>query len=512
MREYYVGITIGPIIETLCLASRPASLWCASAMFSWLTEDMCNRAIDINGDIISPYYPNKKDKKDYSVTSKGVGKYHDRVIFRICDENIDSIKEKVKDVISKSKNALVAELISDKLVEVVGKSKEELTEVLLNYLQVKYIIEEKQDTNKENCILRLSPYLDAAELCPVFSVEQSIQPIMTLFEGRDVDKHNELVKLCFGIKDGNTSLLDQNGKVRDIESIADSLSKSEQKIFNYYAIVQADGDNMGRLLKTLVNDEEVKNFSQQCLNYTTAAADMINCFGGMTIYAGGDDLLFISPLENAEGKNIFQLCAEIAEIFKNAFEDYKENIPTLSFGISINYKRFPLYEALGDALEMLEEAKSVKNDNEEKNKTAVHIRKSSGQSAKFRYTNNDMLFTQMQKLLTMQADTVVLNSMLHKIGLYRPILSAALAAGKDMEETFKNLFDSEYHGIVMIYIQTVRETLEKVYKVVKSNDDMDYSLEKLFSSNSGTDEEISINLLYSLLRTVRFFSEKREAK
>lgn len=512
MREYYVGVTIGPIIETLCLATRPASLWCASAMFSWLTEDICNRAIDINGDIISPYYPNKKDKKDYSVTSKGVGKYHDRIIFRICDENIDSIKEKVKDVINKSKNALVAELISDKLVEVVGKPKEELTEVLLNYLQVRYIIEEKQDTNKENCILRLSSYLDAAELCPVFSVDQSIQPIMTLFEGRDADKHNELVKLCFGIKNGNTSLLDQNGKVRDIESIADSLSGSKRKIFNYYAVVQADGDNMGMLLKTLVNDEEVKNFSQQCLNYTTAAADMINRFGGMTIYAGGDDLLFISPLENTEGKNIFQLCDEIAKIFKNSFEDYNENIPTLSFGISINYKRFPLYEALGDALEMLEQAKFVKNDNEEKNKTAVHIRKSSGQSSKIRYTNNDVLFTQMQELLTMQADTVVLNSMLYKIGLYRPILSAALAADRDMGEAFKNLFDSEYHDKAITYIQTVRETLEKVYTVVKSNGDIDYLLEKLFSSNSDTYEEISINLLYSLLRTVKFFSEKREAK
>lgn len=49
MSEYYVGITIGPIIETLCMASRPASLWCASSMFSWLAEDICNKAIDIGG-------------------------------------------------------------------------------------------------------------------------------------------------------------------------------------------------------------------------------------------------------------------------------------------------------------------------------------------------------------------------------------------------------------------------------------------------------------------------------
>lgn len=82
MTTYYVGITIGPIIETLLLASRPASLWCASAMFSWLSEDICNRALRIGGDIISPYYPNEKSLEHYSVVSEGVGKYHDRIIFK----------------------------------------------------------------------------------------------------------------------------------------------------------------------------------------------------------------------------------------------------------------------------------------------------------------------------------------------------------------------------------------------------------------------------------------------
>lgn len=83
MSEYYVGITIGPIIETLCMASRPASLWRASSMFSWLAEDICNKAIDIGGTIISPFYPNasKKTANEYSVTTTGVGKYHDYIHF-----------------------------------------------------------------------------------------------------------------------------------------------------------------------------------------------------------------------------------------------------------------------------------------------------------------------------------------------------------------------------------------------------------------------------------------------
>lgn len=41
MTTYYVGITIGPIIETLLLASRPASLWCANAVHSRLFRKGC---------------------------------------------------------------------------------------------------------------------------------------------------------------------------------------------------------------------------------------------------------------------------------------------------------------------------------------------------------------------------------------------------------------------------------------------------------------------------------------
>ena len=101
-------------------------------------------------------------------------------------------------------------------------------------------------------------------------MNQTIQPIATLFEGKDDEHHNNLVKLCFEIENGNTSVFDKNKKVRDIESIANSDTSSDRKIFNYYAVVQADGDSMGRLLSSLDSDEKVKKFSKQCLNYTTA--------------------------------------------------------------------------------------------------------------------------------------------------------------------------------------------------------------------------------------------------
>lgn len=537
MPKYYIGITIGPIVETLCMASRPASLWCASSMFSWLSEDICNRLINKGGTIISPCYKNGKSPAEYSVVTGKAGKYHDRIICFVEKESDEAVKKLVDDVTSNSKENL-AETLMNAFSEKDENKRAALKNAIIQYLQIHYIIEKASASDDKNCILRLSPYLDAAERCPAFQAEQTLHPIVELFEGKE-NSHNAYLKKCFNIENGHTSLLyGKEKQIRDIEHIADSNPDSDRKIFNYYAVVQADGDNMGKLLESLQSDEEVEKFSETCLKYTTEAADKIDKFGGVVIYAGGDDLLFIAPLENVgknmEKQNLFQLCNNIADIFRNSFNNYKDS-PTLSFGISINYKHFPLYEAVSDALGLLEEAKKVpkievkrkssddagsteddKSEKEEekpeKNKTAVHIRKSSGQSMKFRYTNGSEVYRQLDKLLKPEADCVVLNSMLYKIGLYRPILAAVLVSEeRNLKDAFDNLFDSEYHSSVSGYINNVCNALENLYAYVSDPNykDKNYALENVLFSVAEKNEEIALDLLYEFLRTARFFTEKR---
>lgn len=535
MSKYYIGVTIGPIIETLTTASRPASLWCASSMFSWLSEDICNGLINKGGCIISPFYKNKKSPAEYSVVTGKAGKYHDRIICSLETELEEDVKKIVDDVIKSSKENL-AETLMNAFSEKDENKRAALKNAIIQYLQIHYIIEKASESDK-NCILRLSPYLDAAELCPEFQAAQTLHPIVELFEGKEgkEEKHNDYLKNCFNIKDGHTSLLyGEEKKIRDIEHIADSNPDSDRKIFNYYAVVQADGDNMGKLLESLQLDDDVKKFSETCLNYTTQAAGMIDLFGGVVIYAGGDDLLFIAPLESKTGKNIFELCNDVTGMFNSSFENY-ENAPTLSFGISINYKHFPLYEAVSNALSCLEEAKKVpkikkeqnpsddtnktesteaekKDEKTEKNKTVVHIRKSSGQSVKFRYTNGSEVYNQLDNLLKPKADSVILSSMLYKIGLYKPILTAVLVSEeRNLKDAFDNLFDSEYHSSVSGYINNVCNALENLYAYVSDPNykDKNYALENVLFSVAEKNEEIALDLLYELLRTARFFTEKR---
>lgn len=506
--EYYVGITIGPIIETLTCASRPAALWCASSMFSWLSEDLCNGLIRRDFSIISPYYPETRPSDRYSTIAEKAGKYHDRIIGLTEAESIEAIKACVDEVIEQSKKHLSEILTKPFKDEKELEQIQQIQTTLIQYLQVHYIVEEKVKNASENCILRLSPYLDAAELCPTFIADQSLQPILALFEGKDDNDRNAYLKKCFSIDNGHTTLLHDNS-IRDIEHIANSCPNDKRKIFNYYAIVQADGDNIGELLRNLHTDDEVTSFSRICLEYTTKVADRISAFGGVVIYAGGDDLLFLAPVENIKSQNIFVLCNEIANDFRSAFVNANyQNAPTLSIGISINYKYFPLYEALSDAIDMLAESKNVPNQ-EEKNKTTVHIRKSSGQSAKFRYTNNSDVFNQFEKLLKQQNDVGILQSMLYKIDLYRPILLAALTKRRKLPDVFQNLFDSEYNCTVKRYIDIVSSALEVIYQYIQNAPNESFALEKIAVKSAKSNEEKAIDLLYSLLRTARFLTEKR---
>ena len=96
MANTYIAVTIGPIFDTITLASSPSALWAASYLFSMLSKNICQTLTE-NGvdkeDIISPYYdpsdklPNKNN---------GVGLFHDRIIFLANDFSIEQFK-KIKD-------------------------------------------------------------------------------------------------------------------------------------------------------------------------------------------------------------------------------------------------------------------------------------------------------------------------------------------------------------------------------------------------------------------------------
>ncbi len=378
----YVGITIGPIYTTISEARKPAGLWFASSIFSEITRMLCNKlhrpdvpeSMKVN--IISPYYDGKNEDEN-----DGIGKYHDRIIFSVDKWNRYEMQKIIDDVKDDIAELLPEEYKNDEQKEFVKK-----------YLNINYMA--KDIEGDVNPILELSPYLDAMELMPSVIKDQKNNPFELLLNNESCNEDIKKSKLFTAIKnEENNQLLsskDSNKSIRSIEEIANVKKDSKDKSNMYFATVAADGDNMGEFLKNLISDNEVMAFSKACLEYSKEAASKVGKFGGMTIYAGGDDLLFLAPVIGNDGKLIIELCNELNNLFVGKIkevvpEQLHEFIPTISSGIAIHYYKYPLYEALERAKKLLKDIKGKGKDG-----IAVNIEKHSNQSMKWVIKNNEI--------------------------------------------------------------------------------------------------------------------------
>jgi CRISPR-associated protein Cmr2 len=502
----YVGITIGPIFDTVNEATRPAALWFASTMFSDITRRLC---ININerfglqtttGDatkeypqIYSPFY----NKEDSAGLEDGIGKYHDRIIFSTDKEDYEDIEKTLDETISQVKKE-TADIFGNEFFESEDE-KQEAVGFFENYLMIEYVILDEEKIKGKSCLLAISPYLDDLEIMYFSPNRNENSPIKKLFGG-EKDDPNKLIKqsaLFGGLSDdgvknicepckGGAKIEKKDRVIKSIEYIA-GRKTSEYKRTNYFAVVSADGDKMGKFLETINDNSSVTKFSEACLNYDKTAADEVVKFGGMPIYAGGDDLLFLAPVVSESGETVLSLCSRINKEFKKKIEDVKEfkgndKIPTISFGISIQYYKYPLYEALNRARGQLYVAKDVE-EGKEKNRTSVILEKHSGQTVSFVIGNEHIASTEEKKsesivffedflkyIIEKDKNKVaneefILQSLGSKLELHKVIVAeieknlknSVEPVGSTNHYPWDNLFDNEGQQNVNEYLQEIQK-------------------------------------------------------
>ena len=379
----YVGITIGPIFKTIGEAISPAGLWFGSYFFSTVTKKLCEKLVEIpEVKIFSPFYSSNSNQNPQE---DGIGRYHDRILFLDNDSTLTS--EGLETIISK---------VKEEMTEKFGKfNTKEIRDFVDNYLRIDFVIldektmngiiekREKEGEDGNNIAIILNDALDALELMAAGKGRTDKNLFAPFFAGKK-DNRNVYIKGSELFTDTKlnsqllTSYSDHASELKSIEDIALSRKKEENSSdrspdgevaptrTEYYAVVNSDGDKVGTLLRALCKDVEISeqsdrinSFSKACLKYAGEAAELVGKYGGMTIYAGGDDLLFIAPVHS-----LFSLCSELDETFKNTLKkglkeilsDVEINV-SLSFGVAVQYVKYPLYEALERARVQLYKAK-----------------------------------------------------------------------------------------------------------------------------------------------------------
>ena len=301
----------------------------------------------------------------------------------------------------------------------------------------------------------------------------------------------------------------------------------------YYAIVRSDGDRMGKILEKLNGDSEIRLYSKTCLQFCSSIAEVVSVYGGFTIYSGGDDLLAILPLENpscTEVSDIFSFLKKANSLFKDSFRklfmelnqsagreafNLDTDLPTLSFGVSVNYHKHPLYEAMQDSGYLLFGiAKDRNSDPERRDCTAIRFQKHAGQSEGLLIRNDalDMLINFKKEIDAgvMQEDgSKVILSALHKISLFGSFYSIA-QDDDSVNNLFNNFFDADSHAgnsFLKTFLPTQFNELRKSNAV-----DLlpDYRMEFLREAGKTEDnkELLPVQVLGYLLRIFKLYKER----
>ena len=449
----YVGITIGPIFKTIGEAISPAGLWFGSYFFSTVTKTLCEKLVGIpNVKIFSPFYDSNSNQNPQE---DGIGRYHDRILFSIDDNTVT--EEKLQKIISAVKKEMAKKFGT-------FKTDKEIMLFIDNYLRIDFVILNektieiigKSGKDGNNIAIILNDALDALELMAAGKGRTDKNLFAPFFTGKK-DNRNVYIKgskLFTATKLSSQLVIkpsdsdsDSNSDLKSIEDIA--LSRKKEEDFStetpsdeaaslrseYYAVVNSDGDKVGTLLKDLCRgvdisqqSDRINSFSKACLKYAGEAAELVGNYGGMTIYAGGDDLLFIAPVYS-----LFSLCRELDETFKNTLKkglkkglkeilsDVEINV-SLSFGVAVQYVKYPLYEALERARVQLYKAKESCG-----NRLGIELVKHSGKTVQ--------LMVENEKLEAI--DTLIT----YRAAMKDQALESVLYNLQDTEIVFKLLFE-----------------------------------------------------------------------
>ncbi len=181
-------------------------------------------------------------------------------------------------------------------------------------------------------------------------------------------------QLVFGFRLENALGNVEDAEDREaLEALRKSISNIAEKPVPYAVILKADGDRMGELLSKANSAEQSREVSKALHGFARSVRRIVREYRGHAIYAGGDDVLALLPLESS-----VSCAARLADEFKQAMNGAAEKLnvhpserPTLSVGLGVGHMVEPLgrLRSRADAAE-----RHAKGDGSESPRNALAIR------------------------------------------------------------------------------------------------------------------------------------------
>lgn len=125
----------------------------------------------------------------------------------------------------------------------------------------------------------------------------------------------------------------------------------------FYALLLADGDRLGRLVERLHAPDGVEvrpDVSKALADFTCKVPNIVKKHDGVTVYAGGDDVLAMLAMPKA-----LACAAALSECYRSSFDSYCG--ATLSASVVFTHVRLPLADSLANAHRLLNDVAKDEN-------------------------------------------------------------------------------------------------------------------------------------------------------
>ncbi len=543
-----LAVTNGPIYKSLQKARSTRELWSASYFLSRIAEIEMKISLG-SAKLLGPQLLSG----DQTNQRAGAACYPERVYWEIPEflskEQLERLDNDVFDSIC---NVLCNTITSEKL---------------RNYVRIYWVQMEfkPEDSNGESFLFEVNSVLDSFEYQDTWSHEEAVQIIPHLIGKKmglnknirpvyrwrkESGQKYELLDYAEGLgrfpnmleiatkslaksdkiqffrdevygktekyleteDDDNASDEEKINATQEAEACIIEIKRELGKIFrekdNYVCIVYGDGDHVKKFLSEQVKNDPGKfvQFSKDLNQFSIQATKEIVKYGGMPVYSGGDDFLFLCPVTKSgvstfTGDTIVDLLAQLDQMIIKI-------IPALrmSFGVAIVHYKHPLDQGLKLAKDSL--FNEVKKSNQ-KNHICFQLEKHSGSKMKFMLEldyNGNSLFSHLQKLIqrVLKLDDEYLKSVMYKLAKLRWVIETIykLPEKTDVQKNMlRNMFNNNFNEEVH---EEYREP-EDAYDEMKLFGLLRIIINEIYKKNASRDEEYKHFALYSLLKFCESF-------
>lgn len=229
-----------------------------------------------------------------------------------------------------------------------------------------------------------------------------------------------------------------------LEALTTKLENANGMPSPYMAILAADGDRMGELLDQMQTLQAHKNISATLTQFAQQVPQIVRSYRGHCIYAGGDDVLALLPLDQAIACSK-ALADKFSEIMSKVDGIKAEKVPTLSVGLGISHFMTPMPKQLDLARKAEKLAKGNElPDDLPKNALAIILQPRSGAEISFREKWNK----EAEKILCKWIEAHLSGDIPRQAGYNLRDEAIALSWAKDDTENYKDLIDKETQRIL----------------------------------------------------------------